>query len=50
VSTGDGEGARLPAVAIDGKSVPGATGGGHTRPHLLSSATHDGQIAITAAA
>lgn len=41
-----GEGARLPAVAIDGKSVRGAAAGGHARPHLLSAATHDGAIVI----
>jgi len=37
---------RLPAVAIDGKSVRGAAAGGNTRPHLLSAATHDGAIVI----
>ncbi|MGH3833103.1 MAG: transposase family protein [Pseudonocardiaceae bacterium] len=41
-----GTGARLPAVAIDGKSLRGAAAGGHTRPHLLSAATHDGAIVI----
>jgi hypothetical protein len=41
-----GEGARLPAVAIDGKSVRGAAAGGNPRPHLLSAATHDGAIVI----
>ena len=29
----DGESARLPAVAIDGKSVRGAAAGGNPRPH-----------------
>lgn len=42
----DGESARLPAVAIDGKSVRGAAAGGNPRPHLLSAATHDGAIVI----
>ena len=45
-SAGDGEGAGLPAVAIDGKSVRGAAAGGNPRPHLLSAATHDGAIVI----
>ena len=45
-SASDGEGARLPAVAIDGKSVRGAAAGGNPRPHLLSAATHDGQVVI----
>ncbi len=45
-SASDGEGARLPAVAIDGKSVRGAAAGGNPRPHLLSAATHDGAIVI----
>ncbi|MGH3772245.1 MAG: ISAs1 family transposase, partial [Pseudonocardiaceae bacterium] len=40
------EGTRLPAVAIDGKSLRGAAGGGHARPHLLGAATHDGAIVI----
>ena len=41
-----GESAGLPAVAIDGKSVRGAAAGGNPRPHLLSAATHDGQVVI----
>jgi len=45
-SAEDGEGAELPAVAIDGKSVRGAAAGGNPRPHLLSAATHDGAIVI----
>ncbi|MGH3922974.1 MAG: ISAs1 family transposase [Pseudonocardiaceae bacterium] len=45
-SASDGHSARLPAVAIDGKSVRGAAAGGHARPHLLSAATHDGAIVI----
>ena len=45
-SAEDGEGAELPAVAIDGKSVRGAAAGGNPRPHLLSAATHDGQVVI----
>ena len=33
-------------MAIDGKSVRGAAAGGNPRPHLLSAATHDGQVVI----
>lgn len=46
VRTGKPNHLRLPAVAIDGKSVRGAAAGGHTRPHLLAAATHDGAIVI----
>ncbi|MGH3833611.1 MAG: ISAs1 family transposase, partial [Pseudonocardiaceae bacterium] len=45
-SAEDGQSARLPAVAIDGKSLRGAAAGGLARPHLLSAATHDGAIVI----
>lgn len=45
-SAGDTHSARVPAVAIDGKSVRGAAAGGLARPHLLSAATHDGAIVI----
>jgi hypothetical protein len=40
------DGKRLPAVAIDGKSVRGAAAGGSARPHLLGAATHDGAIMV----
>ncbi|MGH3897260.1 MAG: ISAs1 family transposase [Pseudonocardiaceae bacterium] len=45
-SVSDGHSTRLPAVAIDGKSVRGAAAGGATRPHLLGAATHDSAIVI----
>ena len=45
-SASDGESARLPAVAIDGKSVRGAAAAGNPCPHLLGAATHDGAIVI----
>lgn len=38
------DGQRLAGVAFDGTSVRGAAAGGHTRPHLLGAATHDGAI------
>ena len=39
-----GRRARLPAVAIDGKSLRGAAADAVTRPQPLSAATHDGAI------
>jgi predicted transposase YbfD/YdcC len=44
---GDGEaGRRLAGVAIDGKSVRGASAGGGARPHLLAAVAHDGQVVL----
>ncbi len=44
---GDGEaGRRLAGVAIDGKSIRGASAGGGARPHLLAAVAHDGQVVL----
>lgn len=34
------------AVAVDGKTVPGARVGGGAAPHLLSAATHDRSLVL----